>query len=134
MGSILRIHSSSQCHGFSWKEIWDCNSKTIVRYVVIWFLLFLYIKITKFSYYERLDFIFEYYILHTEQSTTSNEPGLVNTARRLFDVTYRINVGIISTAGQKFNDLTDKKNWVGSYVCAIGSLNIQFMIWPLYDM
>jgi len=51
----------------------------------------------------------------SEQSTTSNEPGLVNTARRLFDVTYRINVGILSTAGQKFNDLTDKKNWENFY-------------------
>merc|ERR1712209_44160 len=48
-------------------------------------------------------------------SATSNEPGLFNTAKRLIDVTYRINVGVISSAGQKLKDITDKKNWENFY-------------------
>ena len=46
---------------------------------------------------------------------TSNEPGLVNTARRLIDVTYRINAGILTAAGQKLKYITDKENWVGNF-------------------
>jgi len=48
-------------------------------------------------------------------SVTSNEPGLVNTASRLFDVTYRVNAGVINTVGQKVQDITDKKNWENFY-------------------
>jgi len=48
-------------------------------------------------------------------SATSNEPGLFNTAKRLIDVTYRINVGVISSAGLKLKDITDKKNWENFY-------------------
>ena len=47
-----------------------------------------------------------------EKSAASKEPGLVNTASRLFDVTYRVNAGVINTVGQKVQDITDKKNWV----------------------
>ena len=63
-----------------------------------------------------------------EKSATSNEPGLVNTASRLFDVTYRVNAGIINTVGQKVQDITDKKNWVRKIIFHITDSRLGFSV------
>jgi len=55
------------------------------------------------------------FVMLKSSSATSNEPGLVNTARRLIDVTYRINAGILTAAGQKLKYITDKENWETFY-------------------
>jgi len=47
----------------------------------------------------------------SEKSTLSNEAGFVNTVRRLIDVTYRFNFGVLSVAGQKAREVTEKKDW-----------------------
>ena len=57
--------------------------------------------------------------LFSKKSATSNEPGLVNTASRLIDVTYRVNAGVINTVGQKVQEVTDKKNWVCNIIFRI---------------
>ena len=66
--------------------------------------------------------------LFSKKSATSNEPGLVNTASRLIDVTYRVNAGVINTVGQKVQDVTDKKNWVRNIIFRI--LNSRLRNYP----
>lgn len=55
----------------------------------------------------------------TSESKISKEPGFVNTVSRLFDVTYRFNLGVLNFAGQKAKEVTDKKNWENFYVARI---------------
>lgn len=55
----------------------------------------------------------------SEKSKISNEPGFVNTVSRLLDVTYRFNLGVLSFAGQKAKEVTDKKNWDNFYAARI---------------
>ena len=51
-----------------------------------------------------------------ETATSSTDPGVLNTVGRLFDVTYRFNLGMVNFTAQKAKDLTDRKNWV-SVIC-----------------
>jgi len=60
----------------------------------------------------------------SEKSELSNEPGFANTVSRLIDVTYRFNLGVVSVAGQKAKEVTErvtevKKNCGNFYVARI---------------
>lgn len=54
-----------------------------------------------------------------EKQFMKTDPELIKTVGRLFDVTYRFNLGMLNFTAQKAKDLTDRKSWENFYVARV---------------